>query len=67
MDKPASGNKITLEAFVIDKIKDGKIIEPHMLADFTAFMMAYLPSRLNFMLSQNHGALAELNKVPGRW
>lgn len=41
MDKPATGNKITLEAFVIDKIKDGKIIEHHTLADFTAFMMSF--------------------------
>ena len=40
-DKPATGNKITLEAFVIDKIKDGKIIEHHTLADFTAFMMSF--------------------------
>lgn len=41
MDKPATGNKITLEAFIIDKIKDGKIVEHHTLADFTAFMMAF--------------------------
>jgi predicted ester cyclase len=41
MDKTATGNKITFEAFVIDKIKDGKIIEHHTLADFTAFMMSF--------------------------
>lgn len=41
MDKPATGNKIILEGFMIDKIKDGKIVEHHTQADFTAMMMSF--------------------------
>jgi predicted ester cyclase len=36
MDRPATGNEIKIEPFVIDKIKDGKIVEHHTMADFTA-------------------------------
>ena len=40
-DKPASGNKVRLEAITIDLIKDGKIAEHNIEADISQFLQQF--------------------------
>ncbi|HYF02548.1 MAG TPA: ester cyclase [Patescibacteria group bacterium] len=40
-NRPATGNPIKLEAVSIDTIKDGKIAEHKVFADFTQFMQQF--------------------------
>ena len=40
-DKPATGNKVRLEAITIDIIKDGKVAEHNIVADVSQFMQQF--------------------------
>ena len=40
-DKPATGNKVRLEAVTIDIIKDGKVAEHNIVADISQFLQQF--------------------------
>ena len=40
-DKPATGNKVRLEATTIDIIKDGKVAEHNIVGDISQFMQQF--------------------------